>query len=100
MKGSDEVSSSYFQCVAYTDVESTVRVEENVIYVKIDAANTSVHLTFNLAQILIFVQSLNLALSKIPVAEINEDDNYGNMTVEITVQAEAPDDDKVIANIA
>ena len=100
MKGSDEVSSSYFQCVAYTDVESTVRVEENVIYVKIDAANTSVHLTFNPAQVLILAQSLNLALSKIPVAEINEDNNYGNMTVEITVLADEIDDDKFLANIA
>ena len=94
------MSSSYFQCVAYTDVESTVRVEDNVIYVKIDAANTSLHLTFNPAQIIILAQSLNLALSKISVAAITGESNYGNMTVEITVPAEEPDDDKVIANIA
>ena len=93
------MSSSYFQCVAYTDVESTVRVEDNVIYVKIDAENTSVHLTFNPAQILILAESLNLALTKIAVEEISEENNYGNMTVEITVPKEI-DDDKIIANIA
>ena len=94
------MSSSYFQCVAYTDVESTVRVEDNVIYVKIDAENTSVHLTFNPAQILILAESLNLALTKIAVEEISEENNYGNMTVEITVPSEEFDDDKIIANIA
>ncbi len=94
------MSSSYFLCAAYIDVESTVRVEENVIYVKFDAENTSVHLTFNPAQILILAQSLNLALSKISVEEITGETNYGNMTVEITVPAEEIDDDKILENIA
>ena len=94
------MSSSYFQCVAYTDVDSTVRVEDNMIYVKIDAENTSVHLTFNPAQILILAQSLNLALSKITVEEISEENNYGNMTVEITMPSEEIDDDNAVASIA
>ena len=94
------MSSSYFQCVAYADVETTVRVDDNVIYVKIDAENTSLHLTFNPAQILILAESLNLALTKISVEEISEENNYGNMTVEITVPSEEFDDDKIIANIA
>ena len=94
------MSSSYFQCAAYTDVESTVRFEDNVIYVKLDTENTSVHLTFNPAQILILAKSLNLVLSKIFVEEITVENNYGNMTVEITVPSEEIDDDKVIANIA
>ena len=94
------MSSSYFQCVAYTDVESTVRVEDNVIYVKIDAENTSVHLTFNPAQILILAESLNLALSKITAEEITEENNYGNMTVEITMPSEEIDDDNAVASIA
>ena len=100
MKGRDEVSSSYFQCVAYTDVESTVRYEDNVIYVKIDAEKTSVHLTFNPAQILILAESLNLALTKIAVEEITEENNYGNMTVEITMPSEEIDDDNAVASIA
>ena len=94
------MSSSYFQCVAYADIETTVRYEDNVIYVKIDTENTSVHLTFNPAQTMILVRSLSLALSKIPVEEITEESNYGNMTVEISVSAEERDDDKVIENIA
>ena len=94
------MSSSYFQCVAYADVETTVRVDDNVIYVKFDAENTSLHLTFNPAQILILAESLNLALTKISVEEISEENNYGNMTVEITVPSEEFDDDKIIANIA
>ena len=94
------MSSSYFQCVAYADVETTVRVDDNVIYVKFDAENTSLHLTFNPAQILILAESLNLALTKISVEEISEENNYGNMTVEITVPSEEFDDEKVLANIA
>ena len=94
------MSSSYFQCVAYADVETTVRVDDNVIYVKFDAENTSLHLTFNPAQILILAESLNLALTKISVAEISEENNYGNMTVEITVPSEEFDEEKVLANIA
>ena len=94
------MSSSYFQCVAYADVETTVRVDDNVIYVKIEAENTSLHLTFNPAQILILAESLNLALSKIAVEEISEENNYGNMTVEITVPSEEIDEEKVLANIA
>lgn len=94
------MSSSYFQCVAYTDVESTVRVEDNVIYVKFDAEYTSVHLTFNPAQILILAEGLNLALKKISVEEISEENKYGNMTVEITMPSEEMDDEKVLANIA
>ena len=94
------MSSSYFQCVAYADVETTVRVDDNVIYVKIDAEKTSLHLTFNPAQILILAESLNLALTKISVEEISEENNYGNMTVEITVPSEEIDEEKVLANIA
>ena len=94
------MSSSYFQCVAYADVETTVRVDDNVIYVKFDAENTSLHLTFNPAQILILAESLNLALTKISVEEISEENNYGNMTVEITVPSEEFDEEKVLANIA
>ena len=94
------MSSSYFQCVAYADVETTVRVDDNVIYVKFDAETTSVHLTFNPAQILILAESLNLALSKIAVEEISEENNYGNMTVEFTVSSETIDEEKVLANIA
>ena len=94
------MSSSYFQCVAYADVETTVRVDDNVIYVKIEAENTSLHLTFNPAQILILAESLNLALSKIAVEEISEENNYGNMTVEFTVSSEEIDDDNTVASIA
>ena len=100
MKGCEKMSSSYFQCAAYTDVESTVLYEDKVIYVKFDTETMSVHLTFNPAQILILARSLSLVLSKIPVAEITEESNYGNMTVEIIVPAEEMYDDKVIANIA
>ncbi len=77
-----------------------MRYEDKVIYVKFDTENTSVHLTFNPAQILILTKSLNLVLSKISVAEITGESNYGNMTVEITVPSEEIDDDTVIANIA
>lgn len=100
MKGCEKMSSSYFQCAAYSDVESTVRYEDKVIYVKFDVKNMSVHLTFNPAQILILTKSLNLVLSKISVEEITGESHYGNMTVEITVPSEEIDDDTVIANIA
>lgn len=94
------MSSSYFHCSAYTDVESTVRFEDKVIYIKFDTEKTSVHLTFNPAQIYILAKSLNLVLSKVPVAEITEESNYGNMTVEITVPSEEIADDNDVAKTA
>lgn len=68
------MSSSYFQCVAYTDVESTVRVEDNVIYVKFDAEYTSVHLTFNPAQALNLTKELQFALSNMSIADITSEE--------------------------
>ena len=67
--------SSVFTCMAYSDVESTIRLADNVVYLCFKDKTDNVHLTLNPAQVLCF--------SDISIADITVDENFGDMTVEI-----------------
>lgn len=75
--------SSVFTCMAYSDVESTIRLADNVVYLCFKDETDNVHLTLNPAQVLCLTKELQFALSDISIADITVDENFGDMTVEI-----------------
>ncbi len=76
--------NSFFQCMAYSDVESSIRLADNVVYIGFKDDLSNVHLTFNPIQILILTKKLQFALADISISNITLDENFGDMTVEIS----------------
>lgn len=78
------MSSVVFTCMAYSDVESTIRLADNVVYLCFKDKTDNVHLTLNPVQVLCLTKELQFALSNISIADITVDENFGDMTVEIS----------------
>ena len=78
--------SSIFTCMAYSDVETTIRLADNVVYISMKDKTDNVHLTLNPAQALCLARELKYALTNITIADITADDAYGDMSVEIVVE--------------
>ena len=77
--------SSYFNCAAYSDVDSTIRLGENVIFLTLEdkKKNSSVHLTLNPFQVRILAKYLTTALSQINFADLLTEKHFGDLTVQI-----------------
>ena len=75
--------SSYFHCVAYDDVKSTVRVEDGVIYLTINDGNIDIHLTFNPLQVATLNKYLFATLESVTIGDVLNSKNFGNLTVEV-----------------
>lgn len=78
--------SSFFTCMAYSDVETTIRLADDVVYISMKDSKDNVHVTLNPAQALCLTKELQFALSNIAIADITTDDAYGDMSVEISVE--------------
>ena len=76
--------SSIFTCMAYSDVEATIRLADNVVYLSLKDKKDNVHLTLNPAQALSLTQEMQVALSNMTIAEITADTDFCNMSVEVT----------------
>lgn len=76
---------SIFNCSAYNDVESTIRLDGQVIFLalKDKDKNISVHLTLNPFQIRTLNNYLYIALTKINFARLVAEENFGNLSVQI-----------------
>lgn len=77
--------SSYFNCCAYADVKSTIRLDGQVVFLALEeeAKNISVHLTLNPFQIRTLNHYLSIALTKINFVGLANEENFGDLTVEI-----------------
>ena len=78
--------SSYFTCMAYSDVESTIRLADDVVYISFKDSKDNVHVTLNPAQALCLTKELQFALSNFSISDITTDDSYGDISVEISVE--------------
>ena len=58
--------SSFFNCAAYDDVETTIRLDEHVVFLALEdkEKNTSIHLTLNPFQIRTLAKYLSVARKK------------------------------------
>lgn len=72
-----------FNCLAYNDVAATIRLDGQVVFIALDDANTSVHVTLNPLQVRTLAKYLEIALSQIDFANLLDEQHFGNLTVKI-----------------
>ncbi len=80
--------SSFFNCLAYRDASLNIRVADNVLFLAINDENNDVHLTLNPSQIYSLIQNLQIALSQIPVANLADEKNFGNLDTLISIDSD------------
>lgn len=76
--------SSYFNCAAYDDVNSTIRLNDNVVFLalKIEAKDTDMHITLNPFQVRTLAKYLSVALTRIDFDDLLTEKHFGDLTVE------------------
>lgn len=79
--------SSFFNCVAYDDLNSTIRLGDHVIFLALEdqSKSTSVHLTLNPFQVRILAKYLTIASSQIDFNELKAENYFGDLSVKIEV---------------
>ena len=77
--------SSFFTCIAYDDVDTTIRLDDHVVFLALadKEKNTSVHLTLNPLQVRVLAKYLTIALSQMEFSGLTEENHFGNLTVQI-----------------
>ena len=77
--------SSFFNCAAYDDLETTIRLSDNVVFLALadKEKNTSVNLTLNPFQVRVLAKYLSIALTKIEFSGLAEENHFGDLTVQI-----------------
>ena len=77
--------SSFFNCAAYSDVDTTIRLDDHVVFLALEdkEKNTSVHLTLNPFQVRILAKYLSVALKQIDFKSLSEEKHFGDLTVQI-----------------
>ena len=87
--------SSIFNCVAYDDIDSTIRLDRNVVYLALEDAEKSsaIHLTFNPFQVRTLAKYLSVALTQIDFADLRDENNFGDISVRIEVDNQSEDED-------
>ena len=91
--------SSIFNCVAYEDINSTIRLDGNVIYLALEDAqkSSSIHLTLNPFQVRILAKYLTVALDQINFADLRDEYHFGDISVRIEMDNQDEDDYAVAA---
>ena len=77
--------SSFFNCVAYEDVKSTIRLGDNVVFLALEVSgkDTDIHLTLNPFQARALAKYLSLALTKIDFKGLEDEKHFGDLTIQI-----------------
>ena len=77
--------SSFFNCAAYDDVDTTIRLGDHVVFLALEdkEKNTSVHLTLNPFQMRVLAKYLSIALSQMEFSGLAAENHFGNLTVQI-----------------
>ncbi|MBR0288296.1 MAG: hypothetical protein IJQ82_04900 [Selenomonadaceae bacterium] len=76
---------SFFNCVAYKDIDATIRLDEHVVFLALNDKdkNTSVHITLNPLQVRTLAKYLSVALTQIDFANLLDEQHFGDLTVQI-----------------
>ena len=77
--------SSFFNCAAYDDVDTTIRLDDNVVFLalKIKNKDSDMHLTLNPFQTRILAKYLTVALTQIDFKSLADEKHFGDLTVHI-----------------
>ena len=89
--------SSVFNCVAYEDIDATIRLDGRVVYLALEDVqkSSSVHLTFNPFQVRILAKYLSVALEQINFADLRDEQHFGDFTVRIEQVSETDDSSEI-----
>lgn len=76
--------SSFFNCVAYDNVDTTIRLHDHVVFVTLKSKkkDSDVHLTLNPFQIRMLAKYLSVALSQIDFNDLKDENLFGDLTVQ------------------
>lgn len=72
-----------FNCLAYNDVAATIRLDGRVVFLALNDANTSVHVTLNPLQVRTLAKYLEIAITQIDFANLLDEQYFGDLTVKI-----------------
>ena len=77
--------SSYFHCALYSDIDSTIRIDKDAIFIVLEDEKNDVdlHITLNPFQVLTLAKYLYATATEIKLKDIFESKFFGNMTVQI-----------------
>ena len=77
--------SSFLNCAAYYDVDTTIRLDDHVVFLalKIKEKDSDMHITLNPFQIRILAKYLTAALTQIDFKSLAEEKHFGDLTVQI-----------------
>ena len=77
--------SSFFNCAAYDDVDTTIRLDDNVVFLalKIKDKDSDMHITLNPFQTRILAKYLTAALTQIDFTSLADEKHFGDLTVQI-----------------
>ena len=91
--------SSIFNCVAYKDIDATIRLDGRVVYLALEDTekSSSIHLTLNPFQVRILAKYLSVALEQINFADLRDEYHFGDISVRIEMDNQDEDDYAVAA---
>ena len=91
--------SSVFNCVAYEDIDATIRLDGRVVYLALEDTekSSSIHLTLNPFQVRILAKYLSVALDQIDFTDLLDENNFGDISVRIEMDNQDEDDYAVAA---
>ena len=91
--------SSVFNCLAYNDINSTIRLDGRVVYLALEDTekSSSIHLTLNPFQVRILAKYLSVALDQINFADLRDENNFGAISVRIEMDNQDEDNYAVAA---
>ena len=77
--------SSFFNCAAYDDVDTTIRLDDHVVFLtlKIKDKDSDMHITLNPFQTRILAKYLIVALTQIDFKSLADEKLFGDLTVQI-----------------
>ena len=86
--------SSFFNCAAYDDVDTTIRLDDHVVFLalKIKDKDSDMHITLNPFQTRILAKYLTVALTQIDFKSLADEKHFGDLTVQIQ-QENLPEED-------
>ena len=77
--------SSFFNCAAYDDVDTTIRLDDHVVFLalKIKEKDSDMHITLNPFQTRILAKYLTIAITQIDFKSLADEKHFGDLTVQI-----------------
>lgn len=77
--------SSVFSCLAYNDINSTIRLNGRVVFLALEDSEkgSSIHLTLNPFQVRTLAKYLALTLAQIDFTDLQDEQHFGDLAIYI-----------------